>query len=114
MKTENKLVYKCDHCGKWYLNKGHAVRHEKMCFHNPENKRPCFNCKHLVKKDTHVEYEYGNQPYTLLFCEAKQCFTYTPKNELKKNIIELGDDQQPMPKECELFSNDVTFEDLIR
>jgi ribosomal protein L37AE/L43A len=47
MKTLERTVYQCDHCGKNYFMRYAAERHEKYCMQNPANKHACFDCKFL-------------------------------------------------------------------
>ena len=51
MKELIKKVYYCDHCKKHGLSKPKMEHHEKICFKNPENNRPCFDCMNLEKID---------------------------------------------------------------
>lgn len=119
MKVRTKEVYNCEYCNKLYLVKSAAEKHEEMCFKNPANKRPCFECVHLIKKCTSVPCDYVDEHgeecernLDLLYCSKKQTFLYTPKNEIKGNVFDLGEKgNEPMPKECDLteslFSNGV-------
>lgn len=110
MKTEIKEIYKCEYCNKLYQIKKNAAYHELMCSKNPANKRPCFECKHLNKRQTVI---YPDNPtgyvsnelvLNLLHCKKKDIFIYPPKVEVKKNMYELGDDlNEPMPKQCSDF-----------
>jgi len=118
MQTKLRETYKCDHCGKWYLSKHFAVRHELMCKRDPENFRPCFDCEHLTKKETEIwigidDYHTGEPIYEkkeFLFCSAKSHFIYTPINELKGNFNHYDNEgghleNKPMPKECDMQKN---------
>lgn len=108
MIIETKEIYKCEWCRKLYQLKRFAEAHEQMCIKNPENKRACFGCKFLDKKEVMV---YDDSPWgetskkvNLCHCSKKECFVYPPKVEIKGNMIELGDDtNEPMPKECPLY-----------
>lgn len=108
MRTETKEIYKCDFCNKLYQRKAAAIKHELMCSKNPDNDRPCFHCLSLEKKDTTVflDHSYGSQDsasFRLLHCSAKEIFLYPPKVGFKKNVIEIEECNEAMPKECELF-----------
>lgn len=111
MKTQKKEVYYCDYCKKHGLNKSKMEYHEETCFKNPENKRPCFNCHYLEKKETFISGMYSNgleweRTVNLLHCNKKQHFLYTPKNQFKGNQFDLGDyENNPMPKECEFYDD---------
>lgn len=105
MKIKVKEVYYCEHCSKHGLSKHKMAYHEKICSKNPENSRPCLNgCTHLVQRNTAI-YGIESERYANLFyCEKKQCFLYTPQNEIKGNQFDLGHDlNEPMPKNCDDF-----------
>ena len=109
MITETKEIYKCEHCRKVYQVKRFAEGHELMCKKNPENKRACFGCNFLAKKDVtlHEDHPMGGS-YTfqinILFCAKKSIHVYPPKVEIKGNHIDLGDEfNEPMPKDCEFY-----------
>jgi len=119
MKTETREVYKCDYCNKMYQRKHSAIYHESICGKNPANHRPCHMCVHICKKETFIysgsDNYYNSEPINakveFLFCNAKQIFLYTPKNEARgnyKHIDENGNnfENNPMPKTCADFSND--------
>lgn len=38
-------IYKCEHCGKNYINKKWAAIHEHCCSKNPRNKSLCISCQ---------------------------------------------------------------------
>ena len=109
MITETKEIYKCEHCRKIYQIKRFAEAHEEMCKKNPENKRACFGCKFLEKKETTLYQDHpmgGEYTYKrdLLFCNKKEIYVYPPIVEFKGNEIDLGDEtNEPMPKDCQLF-----------
>jgi len=112
MKTEFKEIYKCEFCNKLYQSKRFAEQHEKSCFKNPENKRPCFSCENLRKEKTEIYYGYygadGERIVNLFYCGIKECFLYTPQNEIKGNQFDLGDEENnPMPKECSDYENEL-------
>lgn len=112
MKVKTKEVYYCEHCKKHGLNKSQMEYHETICFNNPKNQRPCFNCHHLEKQETIITGEYYNgseweRKVNLFYCKAKKTFLYTPKNEIKGNQFDLGDDSnEKMPKSCEIWKED--------
>lgn len=110
MKTEVKEVYKCDFCKKLYQIKPACIKHESGCSKNPDNQRPCFMCPNLINKDAaiYIDQYDGSQHernIRLLFCEAKKVFIYPPKVEVKKNMYELDEENEPMPKMCEIYNN---------
>jgi hypothetical protein len=106
MKEKIKTVYYCEHCKKHGLSKPKMQYHERICSSNPENNRPCFQCEHLTynKYDLYDDNPYGGQwvrSVNLLFCDKKKMFLYTPKNEIKGNHYDLGEESNnPMPKIC--------------
>lgn len=94
-------AYKCEHCGKIYQKINAIEFHEKTCNKNPENKRACFGCVHLVKKVDYM-YSHNGEKGSGLFCEHHKEFVHTAKTEIKGNAIEFGNyDNNPMPKECD-------------
>lgn len=111
MITKLKNVYYCEHCKKHGLNMRLMKYHEKVCSNNPKNDRPCFHCGNLIKKQIEIYGEYydnseWNRNVELLYCDTKKTFLYTPKNEIKGNQFDLGDEpNEPMPKECNLYNN---------
>lgn len=113
MKTiENVTIYKCDFCKKELKRSHSMIEHEKTCLNNPINHRPCFGCPLLTKKEASVYYDNwdgseSERKVQLLFCEAKNHFLYTPKNEVKQNAFDLGDEyNEPMLKECDVDINE--------
>lgn len=116
MIIETKEIYKCSYCRKLYQIKNACIYHERVCTKNPANHRLCFSCEHLTKKETQiysgVDDYFSSEPVNtkkeFLFCEAKDIFLYTPKNEIKGNYILTDADggyfeNYPMVKQCELF-----------
>lgn len=114
MKTiENVTIYKCDFCPKELKRKHAMVRHEKYCFRNPINDRPCFSCEFLEYKqgesfevhfvaggDFDTRFEKGPNYW---FCTKLNKKVYSIEAE-KRNLIvkypETFEDQKPMPKKC--------------
>lgn len=89
MITETREIYKCEYCRKVYQIKRFAEWHEQACKKNPENKRACFGCNFLVKKEITL---YADNPMTggdieykreLLFCNKKQVYVHPPIVEYK-------------------------------
>jgi len=112
-------AFKCEFCPKLYQRKHFCKSHELSCDKNPKNKRACFDCKHLHKKDVDVYYDEYNgdescRNVSLMFCSKVDSFLYPPKVEHKGNSFELGDySNNPMPDQCDkredLFNNDGSF-----
>ena len=89
-------AYKCDHCGKVYQRKGAALRHELYCSQNPENKTPCYECKHLkVGRDENIKFFH---------CTKKDQDMHTVV-ALRRNL-DIVESTVRTPKECELFEHD--------
>jgi len=114
MKTKTKQVYYCDHCNKHGLSSHMMKYHEKICTKNPKNFRPCFDCIFLTKKEIVIGGNYYNgdewvRNVDLLFCDKKKIFLYTPKNEIKGNAFDIEEENESMPKECDLL----TYKDYI-
>lgn len=111
MITETKEVYKCEHCKKLYQVKQACENHEITCIKNPVNRRPCYGCPMMEKKETTI---YDDSPMggdierkvSLLYCNYKKQFFYTPKTEYKGTQFDLGDEpNDPMPEECDVDLN---------
>lgn len=115
MKEKLKKVYYCDYCKKHWLVKTYMEYHESICSKNPANDRPCFHCRHLGKNEVVIYGEYRNgQEYSfnleVLYCNKNKCFLHTPKNEIKGNILDLGEPNNPMPKKCDIFDKEMETE----
>lgn len=112
MKTKTKEVFYCEYCNKHGLSKSKMEYHEKVCWKNPLNYRPCFHCINLNKKETEIYGNYYNgsewtRKVDLLYCIEKKCFLYTPKNQIKGNQFDLGDDSNiPMPERCDIYKTE--------
>lgn len=109
MKSKTKEVFYCEFCNKNGLSRYKMEYHEKVCTRNPENYRPCLQCKYISKKEakSYNYFQFGiiEREVELLFCDKKDVYLYTPKNQIKGNQFDLGDfENNPMPKECELFT----------
>lgn len=108
MITEKKEIYKCEFCRKIYQMKRAAEFHELICTKNPTNKRPCFGCDNIEKRDI-VKYEdyYGGnevkRTINVLYCKAKDVYLYPPKVEIKNNALDFGETNEPMPKDCDKY-----------
>jgi len=109
MKTITKPTYKCDFCNKLYQIKNRAEFHEKICKSNPENKRACYGCESLTKKLHVEEGEYYHNERTLLYCNHHKQWMHTPQSEIRDNVIETGEGNVLMPKECKNFIMDLPF-----
>ena len=103
---EQITAFKCSFCRKLYHRERDAKRHESVCKVNPENKRPCFSCKHLTKKDFTVEWASGKERVvSLLFCKKKNESLLTPQVVIKGNALQTEDGSIPMPVECHEFAD---------
>jgi len=123
MKTRQATVYNCDHCNKRLLHKGYMERHEKECFANPANLRPCFSCGYMERVE--VEYYTGRDEYhtgepiyktTQGFkCTLKDKLLIPPKARFK-NSRSIGEidfvrhkgeetEQHDMPNDCSEYDS---------
>lgn len=65
--------YQCDHCNKVLAKKSAMVKHETICFFNPES-RSCVTCEHL---DNSIESRQCILRKVKLFRLKTQCPVYT-------------------------------------
>lgn len=111
MKTQETTIYKCEFCGKYYIRKYHAERHEKFCYKNPINKHICIkDCLFLevdeIYKPTVAHDSDWNEiegvPYkTKSFkCTKLGVEMFTYRGEEKRVDIK---GLQRMPFECEYY-----------
>jgi len=112
MIIETKEIYKCEYCRRLYQLKRFCVQHEISCTKNPENKRDCFECKHLNKKEAIVYFDtYGHEvehKVDLFHCNKFDTFLYPPKVERKKNWFETDPkENNPMPIHCPMKSTTI-------
>lgn len=110
MKTiKDVTVYKCDHCNKKYFREKACVNHEKMCYQNPANFRPCFICPNLEKKEVVIYFDTYNgqmeETRQVFHCNHFGTFLHTPQNAIKGNAFELDEGNEEMPSECAVFKN---------
>jgi hypothetical protein len=63
MKTLERTVYKCDHCGKNYFMRYAAERHEKYCLQAPANKHACFDCEYLTRGQVQSDEGYHEKTF---------------------------------------------------
>lgn len=112
MIEKTKQVYFCEHCGKYYIRKYHAERHENGCHKNPDNLRICFDCEYCKpKKDMAVR--FTSSPYTgedehysivvLAYCEKIKEYVRPYKAERLDWEFDIDAIQSNMRKECDLF-----------
>lgn len=110
MKIEERKVYRCEFCSKYYISKRHAEYHEKWCKKNPRNLRPCHNCKHLENVPLVVlfsdSYKEEEVTYIVPYCNIKEQHFYDPRLERLNWFHQNGVDceQEPMPIECNELS----------
>ncbi len=118
MKAIETTIYQCEFCSKYYKRKHLALNHESACKKNPDNSQRCIGCIFLDKKETTVHYDKmylgenlgvgytdGYKQQELLFCSKKQHFVYPywTSNPILQEDIEGEIENEPMPKECNLF-----------
>lgn len=126
MKTiENVTIYKCDFCKKELKRKWSMELHEKLCNNNPVNHKKCLNCVHLNSEEMDVEFlqgydyhdgepDYRTQSVKVLKCDKldKLMFPWAiEKKELHLKHPITFEDQEPMPKECDSFSDN--YDDVL-
>lgn len=112
---ENVTVYQCEHCDKKLFRKHAMENHEMMCYHNPDNFRPCYGCVFLGKKKVQVNTNYPNpwggdmfMDKELFYCHKKETFLHSPQVEMKGNAIDQENiedevENNPMPISCEMY-----------
>lgn len=110
MKTKTKEVYYCEHCKKHGLSKHKMEYHEKMCYKNPENIRPCYDCVFFGKKETIsvIEHYNGTQDgirVDIFHCMKKDVFLVSPITVKKGNEIEHEEISERMPTKCEHYKS---------
>lgn len=98
MKTQQRTVYKCDHCRKWYLSQHAAEKHEKFCRSNPDNKHACFHCVHLSVEREPNDDGFNEKTFTCTKLD-KQLHTVTAE---RIGHSCLGYTER-MPATCESF-----------
>jgi hypothetical protein len=118
MKTELMEIYTCEFCSKYYKQKHRCLNHEKLCKSNPENQRKCISCTHLEQKSDRIEGSGETLDFEvkLLYCKAKEHFVYSPQCDIKGNVIDIGEINVVMPKECDQFGDyvdNLSYGDVI-
>ena len=126
MITKKTTIYICEHCRKVYQIKSFAEKHEKYCTKNPINNRPCMSCNRLemVKRiyygegvDIDGHYTENEKNINLLFCKDKNQYLYPLLVErkgnwyLQENIQDGEIENNPMPKQCDIYDKDMQFGD---
>jgi len=125
MKTiENVTIYKCDFCKKELKRKHAMVKHEELCSNNPNNHKECMNgCARLTQEEIEVWFDnpyyhpdYSNssegdyKKVTVFKCTKLDKLMY-PFSIERRNIVNehpsTFENQEPIPKECDSFSNNV-------
>ena len=104
MEEKLKRIYRCDYCRKIYQVKAWAVVHEKRCYNNPENDRPCFSCESLEKRKTTVWFEDQENKWSLFFCKESGEFLIPPISAHRGKCCVLDSDlvNVLMPKKCKI------------
>lgn len=107
MKTQETTIYKCEFCGKYYIRKYHAEKHEEYCYKNPRNKHICLKtCMYLeVGKGEGIRYDEDGKEYPY-FIKTFKCiktnkymFTYKGWKNKKLDLVGLV----RMPNECDSY-----------
>lgn len=122
MKTiENVTIYKCDFCKKELKRKHAMISHEKQCNCNPDNFKACTQgCIYLQMEKVPLYFEQGHDPYegTTYYQQEKEVFKCTKldklmypfsieKRDLPNRYPSTFEDQEPMPKVCNDFDDNV-------
>jgi hypothetical protein len=109
MKTENREIYRCEHCAKVYLRKCFCEIHEQACPKNPSNHRACASCKHAGWKTQPLGarlYSGANRDVSAPFCVKKNVFLLPPKAEARGNKYKFDKYENiRMPVECDDMEN---------
>ena len=107
MQEKITTIYECGHCQKYYKRKHAAIKHEKYCKNNPENKHQCFEwCTHLTVTD---EVEEGDD-----YCSDRHYKTFVcdvSGDEMHSYIaerrgMEVCKYTARMPIECEDYKHE--------
>ena len=97
MKQENKTIYRCDFCRKYYIRKHHAQYHEKWCKFNPNNMHKCFDyCKHLQRDH---EDETGITYFSCEFYPDEDLYSYIAER-IGHDVVTTG---TRMPLTCKHY-----------
>jgi hypothetical protein len=81
------------------------VKHEKICFKNPDNFTACLDkCEHLTRKEVAAHPAFEGLEFkrmiTTFYCEARNNFLLTPQNEVISKFKLLSDNIEKMPIKC--------------
>jgi hypothetical protein len=113
----NKPTYRCEFCGKLYLQKHWCEKHEIKCKSNPINDQVCREgCVFLEQKEIIYlrDHPYAGDKQlktTGMFCTKKEHYVYPywcNNPILQEDIIDeiLN---EPMPKKCDKFKTGSLF-----
>lgn len=97
---EEIKAYKPKCCRKAYMCKGSAIRHEKKCFRNPDNKA-CLTCGNFmtdyntVYVPPHGEQNYGDADY-----DIKYSFCGLDGKILGNSMQEVRGEYKPFQIRC--------------
>lgn len=105
MKLYLKKVYECEYCGRLFRSnsKGISARgiaHERNCFLNPNNKRPCNICKNREKIEA-TKADFSGT-IAMYYCTVHETFLRSPVNR----IVDVMEPIRLMPVECDYFVRD--------
>jgi hypothetical protein len=121
---ENITIYRCDFCKKELKLKYAMGIHEEKCNCNPINFRACTNgCAFLDREIIQIDYlsrhdyESGENIYEKKQVNSFKCTKFDKimypfsieKSSALKKYPETFEYQEPMPKECDSFSNEIEF-----
>lgn len=121
---ENVTIYKCDFCKKELKLKHSMVKHENLCNCNPENFKACTQgCIFLAKEKVTLYFESGYSPdegamYREQEKEVFKCTKFDKlmypysieRRGLPNRFPSTFEEQEAMPKECESFKNNESWD----
>jgi hypothetical protein len=86
---ETVQMAKCDFCGKTYARWNAAVKHEKICYYNPE-RRACATCANMVAKD-HGYYDDEHEQRVPIF---------VPECDIELDVVEDTKERHEYKSDC--------------
>lgn len=125
-------AYRCEHCGKIYLQEKKCKEHEEnTCARNPQKKPLCYDCDHyegnlfwdeMEEVDSIIGHNYKGQEihfkkkFSPNKCDKKKCKLYNNvrlSEEMQKALSEKGFKPMPTPQSggCEHYSPCIILND---
>ncbi len=116
MESKLTMIHTCQYCRKYYKRKDFAIKHEKYCHKNPNNKHACLVlCKYLKKEKTESEFCihtgcYDSYPKTVFTCTKTGQEMYSYVAERMNIESRFGEDLGiRMPLECDDYENEMNI-----